>query len=204
MSTSGVSGSSVETHEVEGHMRGLRIALGVGTLALGIVALFWPQITLTLVAILFGVQLILAGAMRIATAVVSRDDAGWLRAVLFIVGILILLAGLICLRNPFVSLLSVAVLISLGWMVNGIMELVAAASRDVPGSRWLHVLLGIVSIVGALVVLFWPGLAVLTFNMIGAWLLVIFGAIATVSALREPRTATRSVPMRAGGSTATA
>jgi uncharacterized membrane protein HdeD (DUF308 family) len=204
MSTSGVSGSSVDTHEVEAPMRGLRIALGVGTLALGIVALFWPQITLTLVAILFGVQLILAGAMRIATAVVSKDDAGWLRAVLFIVGILILLAGLICLRNPFVSLLSVAVLISLGWMVNGIMELVAAASGDVPGSRWLHVLLGIVSIVGALVVLFWPGLAVLTFNMIGAWLLVIFGAIATVSALREPRTATRSAPMRAGGSTATA
>ena len=55
-------------------------------------------------------------------------------------------------------------------------------------SRWLHVLLGIVSIVGALAVLFWPGLALLTFNLIGGWLLVIFGAMSTWSALREPRT----------------
>ena len=109
---------------------------------------------------------------------------------------------MLCLRNPFVSLLGVAVLISLGWMVNGMMELVAVASPEVPGPRWLHVVLGIVYIVGALVVLFWPGLALLTFNVLGGWLLIIFGAISTWSALREPRTVTHSEPMRAGGSTA--
>ena len=65
-------------------------------------------------------------------------------------------------------------------------------------------LAGIVSIVGALVILFWPGLALLTFTIIGGVLLVVFGVMTTVSALREPHTATRSDPMRAGGSTATA
>jgi uncharacterized membrane protein HdeD (DUF308 family) len=205
MSTSeSYRGGGVETyasHEIEGGMRALRFALGIATVALGLAAVFWSEITLALVAILFGAHLIFAGAMRIASAVVS-EAAGWLRAVLFVVGVLVLLAGVICLRNPFVSLLGLAVLISIGWLANGIMELVAATSRDMPGPRWLHVLSGIVSIVGALVILFWPGLAMLTFTLIGGWLLVIFGVITAASALREPKTVTRSEPMRAGGSTA--
>jgi uncharacterized membrane protein HdeD (DUF308 family) len=206
MSTSEVGrGSSVETsalREVAGQMRGLRIALGVATVALGVVALFWPGVTLVVVAILFGIHLIASGAMRIASAVVSQAVEGWLRAVLFLVGVLVLLAGVLCLRNPSLSLLGVAVLISIGWLVNGIMELLAAASKDVPGSRWLHVLGGIVSIVGALLILFWPGLALLTFTLLGAWLLIIFGVMSTVSALREPRAVNRSGPMRADGSAA--
>ena len=208
MSTSEIHGdSSVETPAtvaVAVQMRALRIALGIGTVALGLVALFWPQVTLIVVAVVFGVHLIFAGAMRIASAVASETVSGWLRAVLFIVGVLVLLAGLLCLRNPFLSLLGVAVFISFGWIVNGMMELLAAASPEVPGSRWLLVLGGIVSIVGALLILFWPGLALLTFNILGGVLLVIFGVMTTVSALREPHTATRSDPMRAGGSTATA
>ena len=206
MSTSEVHpGNSVETSaslKVAGHMRALRIALGVGTVVLGVVALFWPGATLVVVAILFGIQLIFAGAMRLASAFVSKTESGWLRAVLFIVGLLVVLAGLLCLRNPALSLLGVAVLISFGWIVNGIVELVAAASPEVPGSRWFHVLGGLVSIVGGLLILFWPGLALLTFTLLGGWLLIIFGVMATVSALREPRTATRTEPMRAGGSTA--
>jgi uncharacterized membrane protein HdeD (DUF308 family) len=206
MSTSEVGrGNSVETsasREVAGRMRGLRIALGVGTVLLGLVVLFWPEATLVVVAILFGAQLVVVGAMRIATAVVSRGVEGWLRAVLFLVGVLVLLAGLLCLRNPSASLLGLIVLISFGWLVNGVMELLAAASPDVSGARWLLVVGGIVSIVGALLMLFWPGLALLTFTTLGGWLLVIFGVMATASALREPHTVTRSEPTRADGSTA--
>jgi uncharacterized membrane protein HdeD (DUF308 family) len=206
MSTSevrgGNSGATSASLRVAGGMRALRIALGVGTVALGLVTLFWPGITLLVVAIVFGVHLIASGAMRIASAVVSQAVAGWLRAVLFIVGVMVLVAGVLCLRNPFLSLLGVAVLISFGWIVNGIMELVAVASPEVPGPRWLHALLGIVSIVGGLLILFWPGLALLTFTTLGGWLLIIFGVMSTASALREPRTVTRSEPMRAGGSTA--
>jgi uncharacterized membrane protein HdeD (DUF308 family) len=206
MSTSGVGrGNSVDasaSREVAGRMRGPRIALGVGTVLLGLVVLLWPEATLVVVAVLFGAQLVVVGAMRIATAVVSHGEEGWLRAVLFLVGVLVLLAGLLCLRNPSASLLGLVVLISLGWLVNGVMELLAAASPDVSGARWLLVVGGIVSIVGALLVLFWPGLALLTFTKLGGWLLVIFGVMATASALREPRTVTRSEPMSAGGSTA--
>jgi uncharacterized membrane protein HdeD (DUF308 family) len=197
-------GDSVVTspgREVEGRMRTIRIVFGVGTIALGFVILFWPQATLVVVAVLFGIQLIVLGAMRIATAFVSGAVDGWLRAVSFLVGVLILLAGVLCLRNPFVSLLSLVILISFAWIIDGIGELVAAASGEVPRARWLHALGGIVFIAGALLMLFWPGIALLTFTVLGGWLLVIFGAVIAGSALRERRTVTSSEPMRAGGST---
>jgi uncharacterized membrane protein HdeD (DUF308 family) len=198
-------GDSVEisaSREVAGQMRALRIALGFGTVVLGLVTLFWPGVTLVVVAVLFGAQLVVAGAMRIATAIVSRDADGWLRAVLFVVGVLVLLAGLLCLRNPFASLLSLVLLISFGWMVDGVVELLSAASPDLSAERGFHVIGGIVSIIGALLLLFWPGLALLTFTVLGGWLLVIFGVMSAGSALRETRMATRTEPMRAGGSTA--
>jgi uncharacterized membrane protein HdeD (DUF308 family) len=171
-------------------------------LALGVVVLLWPGVTLKVVAILFGVQLVVAGAMRIATAVVSTTVDGWLRAVLFLVGVLILVAGVICLRNPFVSLLSLVILISLAWLVDGVGQLIVAGSPTVSRARWLYVLSGIVLIAGALVILFWPELALLTFTALGGWLLVIFGVMTAGSALRERSRVTHSEPMRAGGSTA--
>ena len=206
MNTSNVyrsdSSETSASREVDGRMRALRIALGVGTLALGVVVLLWPGVTLKVVAILFGAELVVAGAMRIATATVSTTVDGWLRAVLFLVGVLILAAGVICLRNPFVSLLSLIILISLAWLVDGIGQLIVAGSPTVSRARWLHVLSGIVLIAGALLILFWPGLALLTFTALGGWLLVIFGVMTAGSALRERRRVTHSEPMRAGGSTA--
>jgi uncharacterized membrane protein HdeD (DUF308 family) len=204
MSTSEVprSNSLEMSGSVAGQMRVLRIALGVGTVLLGLAVVFWPKATLVVIAVLFGAQLVIAGAMRIVSAFVSDTLDGWLRAVLFLVGVLVLLAGLFCLRNPFASLLSLVLLISFAWVIEGIVELVAATSPQPAGTRWLHVLTGIVSIVGAMLVLFWPGLALLTFTAIGGWLLVIFGVMTASSGWREPRAAGRSAPMRAGGSTA--
>jgi uncharacterized membrane protein HdeD (DUF308 family) len=183
-------------------MRGLRIALGIGTVVLGLVAIFWPEVTLKVVAILFGIHLFVAGAMRIASAIVSKEVEGWLRAVLFIAGVLTLLIGVLCIRNPSLSLLTLIILISFGWLIDGVVELMAGTSQGESGSRWLHALTGIFSIVGALVILFWPEIALLTFTAIAGWLLVIFGVMTAGSAIREHRTATSSEPTRAGGSTA--
>jgi uncharacterized membrane protein HdeD (DUF308 family) len=125
---------------------------------------------------------------------------GWLRAVLFLVGVLILVAGVVCLRNPFVSLLSLVILISLAWMIDGVGQLIAAGSPTVSRARWLYVLSGLVLIAGAMVILFWPELALLTFTVLGGWLLVIFGVMTAGSALRERGRVTHSEPMRAGDS----
>ena len=61
--------------------KGLRIALGVICLVLGLVALIWPQATLVVVALVFGLQLIAAGLIRMVAAVMLKELPGWARAV---------------------------------------------------------------------------------------------------------------------------
>jgi len=53
------------------------LLLGVASIVLGIVALFWPDITLLVVAVLFGVQLLLFGLARLSNVVRGpRPDTG--------------------------------------------------------------------------------------------------------------------------------
>ena len=88
--------------------KGLRIALGVICLVLGLVALIWPQATLLVVAIVFGLQLIAAGLIRVFAAIALKDSAGWWRAVSGILGGLTVIAGIICFFRPNTSLLVLA------------------------------------------------------------------------------------------------
>ena len=48
---------------VSSEPKGLRIALGVVCLVLGVIALIWPQATLLIVAVVFGLQLMAAGVL---------------------------------------------------------------------------------------------------------------------------------------------
>ena len=51
-----------------GQRGGLRIALGAISILLGFVALIWPGVTLLVVAVLFGLELIAAGVVRVVAA----------------------------------------------------------------------------------------------------------------------------------------
>jgi len=98
--------------------------------------------------------------------------------------------------------LSLVILISLAWLIDGVGQLIAAGSATATRSRSFYVLTGLALIGGALLILFWPDLALLTFTAVAGWVLVVFGAITAGSALRERRRVTPSVPTREGGSAA--
>jgi uncharacterized membrane protein HdeD (DUF308 family) len=55
---------------------GWLLAFGTLTVALGICAVVWPAITLLAAAIVFGVQLIVAGIYRLVAAFASDDTSG--------------------------------------------------------------------------------------------------------------------------------
>jgi uncharacterized membrane protein HdeD (DUF308 family) len=175
----------------------MRLTVGIISILLGVAVLVWPRATLLVVAVLFGVQLILTGAVRIGAALTLPGLEGWLRAVDVILGALVVLAGLFCLRNPAASLLGLLLLISLGWLIHGISDLVAASAAP-SGRRWLFVLGGVLSIVGAVLILFWPGLALVTFTVLGGWLLIVFGVSAVVTAVRSRRRVASERPQPGG------
>jgi uncharacterized membrane protein HdeD (DUF308 family) len=81
MSTSdayaGDNGEASASRKVAGQMRALRIALGVGTVALGVVALFWPGVWPDLALLTFtalgGWLLVIFGVMTTVSGLGERS-----------------------------------------------------------------------------------------------------------------------------------
>src|SRR6478735_39714 len=131
-----------------GRTWGALITIGILSLLLGILVLVWPKATLLVVAITFGLQLIVAGAVRIA---MSRDlphEPGWLRPLSMLLGALSVVAGVICLFRPGTSLLVIAIFIAVGWVAEGIATIAHGFGSDrSTGARVFLVVAGVVWVI---------------------------------------------------------
>lgn len=162
---------------------GWMLAFGILTIAAGICALVWPAITLLAAAIVFGVQLIVAGIYRLVAAFSSAESSGT-RVMLALLGVLSLVIGLYAVRHVLLTVVALALLLGIFWVANGVIELFNAfSSRETTGRGWV-VAMGIVSIVAGVLLLAIPGLSlVVMVFLIGAWL-IFFGVMQTSVALQ--------------------
>ncbi|HWG61266.1 MAG TPA: DUF308 domain-containing protein [Streptosporangiaceae bacterium] len=160
------------------------LAFGIITVAIGILALAWPGRTLVVVAVLFGIQLIVTGIFRFAAAFASDDVTGGTRVLLAVLGVISLIIGLYAVRHVLVTLLALALLLGIFWVISGVVELFTALShRAMRGRGWTAVM-GILSILAGLVVLAYPGISLLVLAVVlSVWLLV-FGVMQIVLAFR--------------------
>lgn len=74
--------------EAIGKHWGWMLAFGILTIAAGICALVWPGITLLAAAIVFGVQLIVAGIYRLVAAFAAPQESTGTRVMLGVLGVL--------------------------------------------------------------------------------------------------------------------
>jgi uncharacterized membrane protein HdeD (DUF308 family) len=152
----------------------LALIAAVLGVVVGVMIMVWPEATLKVVAVLFGAWLVLHGVVRIVQAISGGGRDGAERAILGAVGVFFVIAGVIALRNLLVSLVVIATVIGLMWLITGIVDLIAAFSGPGGGYRWWRVGLGVLSIVAALVVLIWPDLSLVALTFItGLWLVVV-------------------------------
>lgn len=159
--------------ELTGGVRSTVIVTAIIGIVLGIIALAWPGATLLVIAVLFGISLIAGGLFRIYQAIAATLlPTGW-RALLAVLGVLILAAGVIALVNPAESLLFLAIFIGVGWIFQGVGDLMGLVSGSLHTPKWLLALSGTVSILAGIVMLFLPGLAIATFLWIAAIMLIV-------------------------------
>jgi uncharacterized membrane protein HdeD (DUF308 family) len=164
----------------------LGIVVGISALIFGILLLVWPEVSLLVAAVLFGLQLLITGIVRIVSGIASRELDGGQRALSITLGVLILLAGIFCLRNPGLTLLWIVILVACGWLIDGIIQIVHGFRRDAGAQLW-PVVLGALSVVAAIVILVWPVTALATFVALGGWLLIFTGVATVVSAIMVMR-----------------
>lgn len=164
--------------------RGELIAVAFIGIVLGVIALVWPGATLLTVAIIFGSYLIASGIFRITAAFVADRLSTGLRWLTGLMGLLVIVAGIICLADPFESLVVLAFVIGIGWLAEGIIDIMAGVRRAVM-PRWLAFVSGFVSILAGLTMFVLPVLAIAAFVTVAAVLLI---AVSVSTLLTLPRT----------------
>ncbi|CAN5131764.1 hypothetical protein BH09ACT6_BH09ACT6_19270 [soil metagenome] len=160
-----------------------KIALWVGavlSVAIGIVVLVWPHSTLEVVAFFFGLYFLIVGLVRIVVGIVNKELSTGIRVLSIILGVLLLVAGVFALKNPLASLVGLAFLISISWIIEGIIALTQTANDR---SKAFGIVLGILSIIAGFIFIFVPiwSLAVLT--VFAAWTLIVLGVFQAISAV---------------------
>jgi uncharacterized membrane protein HdeD (DUF308 family) len=144
---------------------------GLCMIAAGIVLLVWPHATLTVIAILIGLALIVSGLTRLYEGFTAREESGGMRTAYVVIGLLAMLGGLYFLRHHALSIWLVAFVAGVYFIMHGIADIGVAASVRVPG-RGLRAILGVFSIAAGVVMVAWPAVTlVLLLTIVGAWLL---------------------------------
>lgn len=151
------------------------LGFGVLTVAAGICAVVWPGITLIAAAVVFGVQLVIAGIYRFVAAFATTDATGATRVLLALLGVLSLIIGLYAVRHVLITIVALALLLGIFWVVNGAIETFAALShREMAGRGW-RAFMGLLSIVAGIIVLAIPGISlVVLVTVLSIWL-IFFG-----------------------------
>ncbi|WP_062288360.1 HdeD family acid-resistance protein [Demequina phytophila] len=157
--------------------------LGAIALAVGIALMVWPGKTLAVGAAFVGIYFAIAGVARIAMGILGSALSGGLRALAIIMGVLMLIAGVVTLRNleasTAVLLLVVALVIGIGWIIDGIMVLVESGKAR---SRGWAIAYGIIGILAGAVVLASPALTATVLVWIAAFVFAVLGVVGLVRA----------------------
>lgn len=160
---------------------GVVLICGLGLIALGIALLVWPSASLTVVAILIGAAILVAGLVKLWEGFTASAESGGMRAGYVVIGLLAVLIGIYLLRHHALSLFLVAFVTGVFFIAHGISDLGLAISAGVP-NRGLRAVLGVFSLAAGIVMVIWPSITLgLLLLIVAAWLLLyglILGALA--------------------------
>jgi uncharacterized membrane protein HdeD (DUF308 family) len=168
------------------------LTVGLVTLALGIVIVAWPGATVGVIAVLFGIQLLLFGAFNIVRSIAAGDASGGARVLFALLGVLSIAVGVLALRDLFQTIEVIAILFGLTWLIGGIIEFVSLVAGPSRPRRGWSILLAILTVIAGIIVLSYPTPSLVTLAVLfGVWL-IIWGAMMTFLAVMS-----RSVDHRA-------
>lgn len=170
-----------------GHRWGWLLALGIVQIIAGSFALAIPVVASLAVVAIFGAVLIVSAIFQMIHA--FRVKA-WPRSAWYgLGGVLYLIAGLLVVIFPIGGALTLAVMIAIMLIADGVLRVAFASSvRPVPGSGWL-IAGGLGSIVvGVFLLIGWPATAFWVTGLLLGVNLIFTGAMHVALALTSRRT----------------
>jgi uncharacterized membrane protein HdeD (DUF308 family) len=169
---------------------GVVLSFGIIIAGLGIAVMAWPDATIKVLAVLLGVSLLISGIFSLVGSFTQPDQQTGSRVMMAISGALSIVLGFIAFQGITQATAILALLVGVGWLVRGILELVAGfgAEKGTPG-RGLVITVGALSIAAGAAVLLWPSITLTALVWVsGLWLLVL-GLLQIVAAFGLRRAA---------------
>src|ERR1700749_399791 len=163
------------------------IVRGILALAVGIIALAWPGVTVLALVILFAVYAFIAAGLQAMRAFSSRT-AGPVFGHLLL-GLVDLAAGVVALAWPGPTALVLVLIVGSWAVVGGLLQIFAAFGAGEPaGTRALFILGGLASIAFGVVLFARPGVGAVTLALLFGLYNLIYGARALVQGIELRRT----------------
>ncbi|WP_440711328.1 HdeD family acid-resistance protein [Herbiconiux sp. YIM B11900] len=154
------------------------------SLVLGVVILILafnnPDAIVFTIALLFAIYFWITGLVRVVTGIVNNSVSGGIRALSIILGVLLIVAGVIAIRNPVVSLIALALVIGFSWIIEGVLAVIETAKDS---SQWFGTILGVISVVAGIVVIFLPLDSIGILVVFTGILLIVTGIMAAITAI---------------------
>jgi uncharacterized membrane protein HdeD (DUF308 family) len=152
----------------------LLVAEGALSAVLGVLVLTWPGATVGVLAWIFGVLLVVTGVLHFVSAVSAASGAAG-RVLSCVLGTLLVLGGLLCLRTPLQTALVLGLLIGVVWVVGGVVRIAQGVVLGRGSTRWWRIAAGALWVVAGGLVLDYPGASLVTLASILGIVLLLEG-----------------------------
>jgi uncharacterized membrane protein HdeD (DUF308 family) len=151
---------------------------GIAAIVFGVVAFVYPGITIATLVLFFGAWVLIDGIFRVVGAIghrASDPDWGW-HIVIGLVGIIV---GLLTFHAPRITALALIIYIAAWALMVGVTEIAFAIKlrREIKG-EWFLILMGLASIVFAILLLWNPVAGAAAVIWLIAWYAVVLGILA--------------------------
>ncbi len=176
------SSATLPTPSLLPHLWKTTLISGVLSLAVGVLIVAWPGMSVLVAAVAFGVYLLITGAAQVAFAFALHVSGGS-RILLFISGAASLILAVLAFRHFGNAVLLLAIWIGVGFIFRGVATTVSAISDPaLPGRGW-QIFIGVISLLAGIIVMASPFESIITLALVvGIWCIVI-GVFEIVSAI---------------------
>jgi uncharacterized membrane protein HdeD (DUF308 family) len=127
------------------------LMFGIGWILIALVILQFDQASVTTVGVLIGLMFLLSGFQQLALGSLM---SGWLQLVMFLFGLLLLVAGVIALITPENTFAAIADILGFLFLIVGTFWIIQAFGERELNELWWF---GLISGVAMIVLAFWTG-----------------------------------------------
>jgi len=162
----------------------LLLLRGVAAIAFGILAFFWPGLTLLTLILLWGIYALADGLLALWAAIAARGDMAP-RLWLALTGVVGVLAGLVAFVYPGTTTLVLLMFIAAWAIIIGVLQIWGAIEfRKELEDAWLLALNGVLSIAFGAILFAQPGAGAVALVWMIGWFAVVFGCLYIALAFR--------------------